>query len=244
MTPPDLSVVVPVYNGAATLEKLYRELCAALRTLNFELIFVDDASTDQSLALLREMAKRDVRVTVLALRQNQGQQEATLCGMLVAKGRYLANLDDDGQHPPEYLPPMLHLLQEKNLDIVYGLPVSQGRRLVRQGGSVLRDLLFYLFFPYSRGVKVSSFRVMRAELVQRIVPERPEFFYFSASVFRHPVRAANLPYPHQRRSGGKSGYRLSRLAALYLNIIRYYVLGRGKTRREAPAPAGELIHYG
>lgn len=244
MNQPDLSVIVPVYNGYATLKTLYWELCAVLQDVSFELIFVDDASTDQSLSLLKEIAKQDARVTVLSLKANRGQQESTLCGMLVAKGRYLANLDDDGQHPPAYLLPMWHLLKEQHLDIVYGLPIPQGRRGIRQGGSVLRDLLFYLLFPHSRGVKVSSFRVMTAKLLQRAVAERPKFFYFSASVFQHPVRVANLPYPHKPRREGKSGYRLVRLAALYLNIIRYYALGQGRACKVASVPAGELIHYG
>ncbi len=246
MNRPELSVIVPVYNGCSSLPRLYEELCEALQDVEHELIFVDDASTDGSLALLRELAGADARVTVLALRANRGQQESTLCGMAAAKGRYLANLDDDGQHPPACLLPMLHCLRDHDLEIVYGLPITGDRKLVRQGGSTLRDLLFYLFFPYSRGVKVSSFRVMTAGLFQRVLAQRQEVFYFSASVFEQPVRAGNLPYPHRPRQEGRSGYGLSKLAALYFNIIRHYALDCRKpgTAAPVPLPIGELIHHG
>ncbi len=244
MNLPELSVIVPVYNGYSSLLRLYEELCNTLGELEYELIFVDDASTDASLTLLREIAGADAGVTVLALRENRGQQEATLCGMAVAKGRYLANLDDDGQHPPAYLLPMLNYLREHDLEIVYGLPITGNRKLMRQGGSALRDLLFCLFFPHSRGVKVSSFRVMTAGLFQRVLAQRKEFFYFSASVFEHPVRAGNLSYPHLPRQEGRSGYGLAKLAALYVNIIRHYALGPKKPGKVAPMPTGELIHHG
>src|SRR5262245_24842238 len=100
-----LSVVVPVFNEQACLPELYARL-SRLR-LALEMIFVDDASSDGSVMLLRKLAASDARVRILGFFKNGGSQRTLLCGMRAARGDVVCTMDADLQHPPELIPCML-----------------------------------------------------------------------------------------------------------------------------------------
>lgn len=227
MSAPELfiSAVVPVYNAEQSLEPLVARLGGVLAPLGpFELIFVDDGSTDQSLKVLRRLAQASPwgpHMRVAALGRNYGQQEASFVGFTLARGRYIASLDDDLQHPPEFLRKMLRALEDRELDIVYALPQAV-RDPLRRWGAVLRDRLFAALYGGKRPVSVSSFRLMRRDLLTRVLQNRRGFFYFSAEVFSRPGRAGSLRYPYAARPLGASGYSLLGRTKLYLRILRRY----------------------
>ncbi|MDL2219255.1 glycosyltransferase family 2 protein [Ruminococcaceae bacterium OttesenSCG-928-O06] len=244
---PLLSVVVPVYNAAAVLPQLYRQTCRVLEKaeIPFELLFVDDASRDESLAVLRALAQADARVKVVAFSRNCGQQEATLCGIARARGRYIANMDDDLQHPPAFLPVLLRRLCNDRLDIVYGVPAGLAGTPVRRVGGALRDGLFFMLYGKNMRVRVSSFRVMRRALAKRVLAQRGRFNYFSAMVFARPVRAASLPYPYRAATQSHTGYSLAARVALYGGILLHYgPLGPVIKAPPAPWPVKEVIGFG
>src|SRR5437867_590844 len=98
----DLSVVIPIYNEAQSLEELYRELVATLDAWGrpFEVIVIDDGSTDQSFEILARVQAEDPRLRVIRLRRNFGQTAAFSAGFEYARGRYIATLDGDLQNDP------------------------------------------------------------------------------------------------------------------------------------------------
>ncbi len=105
----NVSVVVPVYRNVDTLSELYRRLCQTLESLVsvFEVIFVDDACPDGSMAVLESLAQNDPRVGVLVLERNVGQQRAVLAGLAHALGEWIVIMDADLQDPPEVIPALL-----------------------------------------------------------------------------------------------------------------------------------------
>lgn len=244
MSPPELSVVVPVYNSGSLIREVYSGLHKALEGRNWELIFVDDASCDGSLEELRSLAKADSRVGVLSLASNVGQQNATLCGISQATGRYIANLDDDGQHPPALLPLLLTRLIERDLDLIYAIPEDRGKPLLRQIGGGMRDLLFWALLGVP--VRVSSYRVMTRTLALEVLDRRGSFNYFSAMAFARPLQAETLSYPYHPRPEGVSGYSILGRLRLYGNLFWHY--GPGSKGRKvslpAPYPIKERIGFG
>src|SRR5947209_12373787 len=102
-----LSVVAPVYNEDATLEPFYSRVCEALEDVEFELVLVDDGSTDRSASLMAELASGDPRVRVAYLSRNFGHQTALTAGLDHARGDAVVMLDADLQDPPEVIPKML-----------------------------------------------------------------------------------------------------------------------------------------
>ena len=214
----EISVVIPVYNSGASLSDLYKGLFDTLNG-NFELILVDDGSTDKSREQIVTLASEHANVRPVFLLRNCGQQEATLCGLSYARTPLVVSMDADLQHPPELIPKMLSMLNNQNLDIVYAAASGSGPDGF---GGKMRDFLFYLLFPKSRGLRLSSFRVMRFELCERVLNKRRGFNYFSAIVFSRPVRAASVTFDYTPRTMGKSSYNFANKAKLFMNIFIHY----------------------
>jgi glycosyltransferase involved in cell wall biosynthesis len=151
----DISVVVPVYNNAETLDELIDRLIAVLEPMgrSFELIFVDDGSRDRSLPLLERRAEADPRIRPFALVRNFGSQSAACAGFDMVRGQYVATLDADLENAPEDIPALLAPLRE-GYDLVCGYRQHRAaawlaRRLPsrlmnayvrRQTGTHIRDL--------------------------------------------------------------------------------------------------------
>jgi polyisoprenyl-phosphate glycosyltransferase len=127
--PPDrslglLSVVAPMYNEEGTLEAFYERVCSALADVPFELIAVNDGSSDSTAALLSRLADDDPRLRVISLSRNFGHQAALTAGLDHARGDAVAMLDADLQDPPELIPKMLHHWREGS-DVVYAVRVQR-----------------------------------------------------------------------------------------------------------------------
>jgi undecaprenyl-phosphate 4-deoxy-4-formamido-L-arabinose transferase len=105
----DISVVIPVYNGARTITELHRRLVAVLEQCAdaFEVVFVDDCGTDDSWDVIEAIAARDPRVRGIRLSRNFGQHNALLCGIRNARHEMVVTMDDDLQNPPEEIPRLL-----------------------------------------------------------------------------------------------------------------------------------------
>ncbi|MEZ5224996.1 MAG: glycosyltransferase [Ilumatobacteraceae bacterium] len=116
-----VSVLIPVYNNAASLQELHRRLVATLESMDrrFEIVFVNDGSADESLAILRRIASEDPRCVVLSLSRNFGQHPAINAGLTRVSGDITVLMDADLQDRPEELPRLLAPLDDPELDIVY-----------------------------------------------------------------------------------------------------------------------------
>lgn len=118
-----VTVIVPVFNSEMTVGSLCARLVNTLaeRVLTYEIIFVDDASHDQSWQVIEELARQDEKVRGIRLTKNFGQHNALLCGIRAARHGVIVTLDDDLKHPPESISLLFKKLSEGN-DVVYGAP--------------------------------------------------------------------------------------------------------------------------
>lgn len=165
---PVLSVVVPLYNEAASLPRFYKDLTEELRTLKvrYEIVFVNDGSTDDSLPLVMELSDKDTHIRVVSLARNFGKEIATTAGIHAARGQAILTLDADGQHPVNRIPAFVHAWQD-------GARVVIGRRSGRQTSLVKRVLskTFYALFYRFTGVKLdadtSDFRLIDQSVQQQ-----------------------------------------------------------------------------
>ena len=129
MRTPDLSVVVPAYNEAENVENLAAEINVALAGIAHEMIFIDDASTDETKAVLIDMKTRFPYLRVLSHRQNSGQSRGVRSGILAARAPIIATLDSDGQNDPADIPNLFERLTRK--DAPGTLAMVGGRRAKR-----------------------------------------------------------------------------------------------------------------
>ena len=99
-----LSVIIPIYNEELNLNGFYKELKAHLKLIKkYEIIFVDDGSSDKSFEILESIAKKDRSIKIVRLRSNYGQTVAIRAGLDVSKGNKIIIMDGDGQHHPKYI---------------------------------------------------------------------------------------------------------------------------------------------
>lgn len=233
----EIGVVVPVYNSQHSIATVTQELCRTLRNskLNFRVILVNDGSSDHSGEKIDHLAAQNCNITAVHLTRNFGQQSALLCGIsLAAKNcSYIVTMDDDLQHPMET--ERLYAKIREGYDLVYAIASNDERCFYRRVGSALRDLLFDMLSGKPRGVKVSSLRIMTAELAEKIAAEQQSFVYLSASAMRYRPKIANISFELKPRKFGKSGYTLQKLAKLYGKLFLYYThMGRYFVKKSEP----------
>src|SRR5438094_6573451 len=128
-----LSIVIPVHNEEPSLLPLYDRLTSVLEALHkpYEILFVDDASTDRSFELLANLVETDTRLTVIRLRRNFGQTAALSAGFHEAKGDVVIAMDGDLQHAPEDIPALLEKIEE-------GYDIASGWRQHRADSAIMR----------------------------------------------------------------------------------------------------------
>ena len=117
-----ITLIIPVYNEEILIEELFKRVRSSMDAINsdYEVILVDDGSTDNTLNALKEINRNDKRFKILTLSRNFGHQAAYTAGLTYAKGNYVAMMDGDLQDPPELLKNMYDKILSDNLDIVYG----------------------------------------------------------------------------------------------------------------------------
>ncbi len=138
------SLVIPIFNEEKLIDELVKRTVSAIESFSseFEVIFVDDGSTDQSLNRILYWQQKHIQIKVLSLSKNFGHQAAYTAGLEYAKGNLVAMMDGDLQDPPELLGEMYKLIKEQDFDIV------SGKKIGRKGnkGRIMYAVLFHLFF--------------------------------------------------------------------------------------------------
>ena len=229
---PEISVVIPIFNEAPNLEQLHRELTAALEPAgrSYELIFVDDGSTDGSFDTLRALHARDPRVGVIQFRRNFGQTAAFAAGFAAARGRVIVTSDGDLQNDPRDIPAMVARL-DAGFDIVCGW------RKDRKDAWLSRRLPSFLanrLISWATGVRLNdygcSLKVFRAEVVKplRLYGEMHRFLPALASEMG--VRIDERPVNHRARIHGRSKYGISRTIRVILDLLTVKFLLSYSTR--------------
>jgi glycosyltransferase involved in cell wall biosynthesis len=223
-----VSVVVPVYNGAATLPELVARLRAALagRAPDAEILLVNDGSRDATWQAIAELAAepRRPRVRGIDLRRNYGQHNALLCGIRAAAGAVVVTLDDDLQHPPEEIPRLLDALSGE-VDVVYGTPLAEQHGLLRNLASRATKLVLRGAMGAEIAGRVSAFRAFRAELREAFAQYGNPYVSIDVLLSWATNRFAAIEVRHQPRREGRSGYTLRTLVRHALNMITGFSIG-------------------
>jgi dolichol-phosphate mannosyltransferase len=216
-----ISVVAPAYNEEESLPHLYERVRDVMEGLgkDFELIVVENGSTDRSLEILKGLHLKDERVNYLSLSRNFGHQGALIAGLEHSKGDAVISMDADLQHPPELIPEMLRLWEE-GYEVVYTIKRENmaqpfSRRLVNR--------LFYSFLSRVSGLELSGgqsdFRLMDRKAVDALcrMPERNKFLRGLARWIG--FRQAGIEYDVPPRFAGESKFRFSHLLRFALDGI-------------------------
>lgn len=213
-----LSVVVTVYNERENIRPLIDRINAALAGMDYEIVYVDDGSTDGTLKEL--YAIDDPRLVVVEFRKNYGQSLALMAGIDVARGRYIATMDGDLQNDPLDIPAMLALVRDEDWDLVVG------ERVNRQDGALLRKIpsrIANWIIRNLSGVHLRDYgcalKVFRSEIAKDmgIYGELHRFISVLASL--EGARITQIPVRHHARQFGKSKYGLGRTFKVISDLL-------------------------
>jgi len=220
---PDLSVVVPVLNSEATLKNLFARTNAVLSDmrLDFEMIFVDDGSVDNSWKVIHELKRcYGDRVRGVKLARNSGQQAATVCGLQQARGCWVVTLDDDLQSPPEEIPKLWNLAHTEPVDVVYGICPAQKHGVLHRLGSSFFRLLMRKIAPTLP--TASSFRLIRREILDSFRHQLGAWIFLDPALAWFTSDVATVVVRHEERVNGRSGYPLIKLAHMAVTVLVIY----------------------
>ena len=228
----DLSVVVPVYNEADNLAPLHAEITQALTRLgrSYEVVYIDDGSSDGSFAVLGELQRRDPRVVAVRFPRNYGQTAALAAGFDHASGELLVAMDADGQNDPGDIPALLAKLDE-GFDVVAGWRLPRHDPLLsRRVPSVIANGIIGLI----TGVRLHDYgctlKVLRHDVVRglRLYGEMHRFIPALADDLG--ARIAEVQVHHRPRRAGVSKYGLGRTIRVLLDLITVKFLSSYSTR--------------
>ncbi len=216
--PPDLTVVVPVFNEQENLPELYRRLNAVLQglDLHYELVWVDDGSRDGSLELMKTLAAHDSHLLVVELARNFGHQVAISAGLDHARGRGVIIMDADLQDPPEVLPEFIAKWREGH-DVVYAIRATRKESWLKRSAYSLFYRLLQRIANIDIPLDAGDFCIMDRKVVDILVsmPERNRFVRGIRSWVG--LDQVGLPYNRDGRFAGKPKFTFNRLIYLALD---------------------------
>lgn len=202
-----ISLIIPCYNEQDALPYFYSETISVLKQVHYtyELIFINDGSKDQTLAVIKELAEKDSHVHYLSFSRNFGKEAAMYAGFCNADGDYVAVMDADMQDPPSLLPQMMEKLQSGEYDSV------ATRRVSREGEPVIRSWFARKFYKIVNQISdtdivdgARDFRLMKKEMVKAIV-SMGEYNRFSKGIFGWiGFRTYWLPFENVERIAGET----------------------------------------
>ncbi len=214
------SVVIPVYNSENSLRPLVERLAAALPAFSsaYEVIFVNDASRDNSWQMICALAQEYAWVSGINLMRNYGQHNALLCGIRSARYELVITMDDDLQHPPEELHRLVARLEE-GFDVVYGTPTQEQHGLLRDLASQVTKLALQSAMGVETARKVSALRVFRTQVRDAFADYQGPFVSIDVLLTWGTTRFASVAVRHDPRTIGVSNYTLRRLITHALNMM-------------------------
>lgn len=213
-----LSVVVTVYNERENIEPLVRQIHAALSGMDYEIVYVDDGSTDGTLQAL--YALDDPRLTVVEFRKNYGQSAALMAGIDAAKGAFIATMDGDLQNDPSDIPQLLKLAQAEDWDLVVG------ERVNRKDNALLRKIpsrIANYIIRQSSGVHLRDYgcalKLFRAEIAKDLGVYGELHRFITVLAALEGARITQMPVKHHSRQFGESKYGLGRTFKVVSDLL-------------------------
>ena len=227
-----LSIVIPIHNEEPSILPLYDRLTSVLDQLQkpFEIIFVDDASTDRSFDLLANLVETDNRLKVIRLRRNFGQTAALSAGFDEAQGDVVISLDGDLQHDPEDIPALLAKIDE-------GYDIASGWRKNRVDNAITRKIpsrIANWLMAKASGIELrdfgTTFKAYRAEVLKDINLYGELHRFIPALASFYGARIAEVPIRNTPRAAGASHYGISRTFNVLFDILTIKFLLKYFTR--------------
>ena len=216
-----LSVVIPTYNGAQSLQSLCEEIQNVLEIngASYEIIIVDDRSIDNTWKVIQELSRHN-NISGIRLNRNFGQHNATCAGFAKSKGDFILTLDDDFEASPSDIPSLLKAQEKSDADIVYGHFIKEDKAIFRKLFKAVYKFIAVIVEGKTR-VNGSSFRLLRSTLAKEISKNATHFIFIDEAALWHTEHIEYVNVEHHKSVRKKSHYTLYGLFKLTGEVVLY-----------------------
>lgn len=215
-----ITIVIPVYNGAKTIDTLVERLIANLGSKNLQIVLVNDGSQDNSYEVCYGLLlKYPSIITYLNLSKNFGEHNAVMAGLNHADGDYVVIMDDDFQNPPDEVLRLINEASTKKYDIVYTYYKKKRHNWFRNMGSRFNNWVASFMLDKPKDLYLSSFKCISRFAVQEIIKYKGPFPYIDGLALRCTRNIGRIECFHEERKEGHSGYTFRRLVRLWLSMF-------------------------
>ena len=219
----DISIVIPVFNEISLIDELYSRLKLVCEELgrNYEIIIVDDGSSDGSHEKLTQLKNKDTTLRIVKFTRNFGQQAAVLAGFRLSRGKIIVQLDSDLQNPPEEIPKLLEAMAE-NIDLVTTVQRKRRDGTIRVLGSRCLLKIGQMLFGNQVKLNLCSFRVLRRSVVEKIESCKDRSRYMAVLMSWMGLPTVEIEVEHHERKKGNTKYSFLNLLILAWDLITGY----------------------
>jgi glycosyltransferase involved in cell wall biosynthesis len=215
----EISVIIPVFNAEICIAQTVSKIHSVLSSMNlvFEIILVDDASTDHSWRCIKEIKANNSSVQAVRFNKNYGQHNALLCGINVSSGKYIVTIDDDLEQDPNDIEILYRMVKSEGFDLVYGMPVNVKKNFFRKVLTKIYKKISQIENKNAGGG--SSFRIFTNQLRSSMLNHGGSLFFLDeiALWYTDNIGYATVRFQRSMKSG--SGYGISSLFTLSLRVL-------------------------
>ena len=220
MNRPLLSIVVPLYRSADSIERLIAELSSLQVEGGCELVLVNDGSPDNTAELAEKFMRTSGRsITLVKLSRNFGEHNAVMAGLHHANGDYIVTMDDDLQNPPSEVLKLLHHARTGGHEVVYSYYAEKQHDTWRNLGSWLTNRVADLLLDKPRGLYLCSFRIITRFVAHEVCRYDGPFAYVDGLILQVTQNIGSIEVEHAARASGESGYTLGKLLHLWMSMF-------------------------
>ncbi len=221
-TIPKYSIIVPVYNSQHTLAELVLRIEQVMVAYpSYELLLIDDFSTDGSWQKLQEIKQGKVHIRLIRLTRNFGQAATTLCGINESRADVMITIDDDLQYPPEEIPQLIAHFNPEEKYLLFGVPQHRaGSFFAKLGSALVKAFINRFVLQHSKEIKFSTFRILTKKKHRKEVYN--ERSMRSVQIFFTMVSPQLMDYiyvKHEPRKSGKSNYSLAKRINIMADLL-------------------------
>jgi glycosyltransferase involved in cell wall biosynthesis len=216
----DYSIIIPVYGAENALEKLHESICGFFeRKYSYEIIYIDDHSTDKSWEVLKKIKQTHKNTTIIHLSKNFGQHAATICGFKYTKGNFVITIDDDLEVHPQEIEKLIAEQKKSNADVVYG----EYRKLHK---AFFRSIFTGIYKRLSKMEdnekgKGSSFRLLKSSVTKKLSANHKHFVFIDELLLWYTRNMSFVPVPSNKNYIEKKRYKMGSLFSLAGNVILF-----------------------
>lgn len=216
LTKLSVSIVIPVYNSEQILLRLLEHISDAMIGITFEIILVNDGSTDNSWAVIQSLSKQYSELRGIGLTRNYGQDNAIMAGLNYCRGDFVVVMDDDLQHSPYDIPKLLEKCQE-GYDVCYAdYSVDKQQASWKNIGSYLNNLQAELLLDKPKNIYLSPFKIISRVIVDAMIDYENSYPYIDGLILRITKSITQVYVKHHNRYASASNYNLRKSVSVFL----------------------------